>query len=145
VLGGVLSHLLRNAVAHGIELEAERIERGKPAAGIVRVSAETGPLGTIIRIDDDGRGFDVDALGAGSAGADGDLEHAFAVALTPGVTTAPARDELSGAGVGLAAVQSELFGVGYQVELVSTSARGCSIEIAPMPRREGRVQERHVG
>jgi two-component system chemotaxis sensor kinase CheA len=145
VLGGVLSHLLRNAVAHGIELEAERIERGKPAAGIVRVSAETGPLGTIIRIDDDGRGFDVDALGAGSAGADGDIEHAFAVALTPGVTTTPARDELSGAGVGLAAVQSELFGVGYQVELVSTSARGCSLEIAPMPRREGRVQERHVG
>jgi two-component system, chemotaxis family, sensor kinase CheA len=144
VLGGVLSHLLRNAVAHGIEPESERLERGKPAAGNVRVSAEAGPLGTIIRIDDDGRGFDLDTLGA-SGGTGANAEHAFAAALTPGVSTTPARDELSGAGVGLAAVQSELCGVGYQVELVSTSARGCSIEIAPMPRRDGRIQERHVG
>jgi two-component system chemotaxis sensor kinase CheA len=144
VLGGVLSHLLRNAVAHGIEPESERLERGKPAAGNVRVSAEAGPLGTIIRIDDDGRGFDLDTLGA-SGGTGANAEHAFAAALTPGVSTTPARDELSGAGVGLAAVQSELCAVGYQVELVSTSARGCSIEIAPMPRRDGRIQERHVG
>jgi two-component system chemotaxis sensor kinase CheA len=145
VLGGVLSHLLRNAVAHGIEPEAERLERGKPPFGNVRVWAEPGPLGTIIRIDDDGRGFAVDALGVGGAATGARAQHAFAAALTSGVSTNPVRDELSGAGVGLAAVQSELGGVGYQVELVSTSARGCSIEIAPIPRREGRVQERHVG
>jgi hypothetical protein len=143
VLGGVLSHLLRNAVAHGIESESERLERGKPALGTVRVSAEAGPLGTIIRIDDDGRGFDLDTLAAGG-GTGATAEHAFAAALTPGVSTTHATDELSGAGVGLAAVQSELCGVGYQVELISTSARGCSIEIAPMPRRDS-IQERHVG
>lgn len=142
VLGGVLSHLLRNAVAHGIEPETERLERGKSPAGNVRVWAELGPLGTVIRVEDDGRGFDFEALGA-SAG-DGSA-RAFAAALTSGVSTSAARGELSGAGVGLGAVQNELNAVGYQVELVSTSTCGSSIEIAPMPRREGRVQERHVG
>lgn len=145
VLGGVLSHLLRNAIAHGIEPEAERIDRGKPPLGSVRVWAEPGPLGTIIRVDDDGRGFDVDALGAGGASTGESAEDAFAFALRSGVSTNAAGDELSGAGVGLAAVQSELSAVGYQVELVSTSALGSSIEIAPMPRREGRIQERHAG
>jgi two-component system, chemotaxis family, sensor kinase CheA len=145
VLGGVLSHLLRNAVAHGIEPESERIERGKPPAGVVRVWAEPKPEGTTIHVADDGRGFDVRALAPGDSPAASSSERAFELALRPGVTTTLERDELSGAGVGLSAVQSELAGVGYHLALSSTSARGTSLTIAPLPRREQQAQERHVG
>jgi len=143
VLGGVLSHLLRNAVAHGIEPEPERLTRGKPAAGTVRVWAEPGPAGVEIHVSDDGRGFDLDALGGGAAASS--AQRAFALALTPGVTTGSPGGELAGMGVGLPAVQNELAGVGYQIALVSTSPRGTDLTIAPLPRREGRVLERHVG
>jgi HAMP domain-containing protein len=143
VLGGVLSHLLRNAVAHGIEPESERIARGKPGAGSIRVWAEPGPMGVRIHVSDDGRGFDVAALG-GDAPASS-AQRAFARALTPGVTTRSANGELSGAGMGLPAVQNELRGVGYEIELVSTSAGGTTLTLAPLPRRQGRVLERHVG
>ncbi|HTV19803.1 MAG TPA: HAMP domain-containing protein [Polyangiaceae bacterium] len=143
VLGGVLSHLLRNAVAHGIETESERLERGKPATGIVRVWVDRSPAGLSIHVSDDGRGFDLTTLGGDAS--QSSPQHAFAVALTPGVTTSATSGDLSGAGVGLPAVQNELRSVGYRIELESTSASGTSLTIAPLPRREGRVLERHVG
>ena len=61
------------------------------------------------------------------------------------MTTGSPGGELAGLGVGLPAVQNELAGVGYQLALVSTSPRGTDLTIAPLPRREGRVLERHVG
>lgn len=143
VLGGVLSHLLRNAVAHGIESEEERLERGKQAVGNVRVWSEPGAGGPAILISDDGRGFDLPALGANAA--QGAPEQAFATALRPGVSTSAEQGELAGAGVGLPAVQAELASVGYRIELLSTSERGTSLKLAPLPRRSERVQERHVG
>jgi HAMP domain-containing protein len=142
VLGGALSHLLKNAIAHGIEGEAERLERHKPAIGTVRIWAEPGPAGVAIRVSDDGRGFDLQALGASG---NSTAAQAFALALEPGVSTSSRRDELSGAGVGLAAAQSELLSVGYHLELVSTSDTGTSLRLAPAPRRDERVRERHVG
>jgi chemotaxis protein histidine kinase CheA len=143
ILGGVLSHLIRNAVAHGIETESERLAGGKPAAGALRVWAELGPAGTSIHVSDDGRGFDLQALGGD--GPASSAQRAFAQALTPGVTTSSTSGELSGAGVGLPAVQNELRSVGYQIELVSTSPHGTSLTLAPLARREGRLLERHVG
>jgi two-component system chemotaxis sensor kinase CheA len=143
ILGGVLSHLLRNAVAHGIEPAPERLALGKPSAGSIRVWAEPSPSGTRIHVSDDGRGFDLTALGGDSPAAS--AQRAFARALTPGVTTSAQSGELSGAGVGLPAVQNELRAVGYQIELVSTSASGTTLTLAPQPRREGRALERHVG
>jgi two-component system, chemotaxis family, sensor kinase CheA len=145
VLGGVLSHLLRNAVAHGIEAEAERLERGKQAVGSVRVWTEPSVRGVAILISDDGRGFDLPGLGVSGAPSGGALEQAFAIALRPGVSTSREQGELSGAGVGLFAVQAELASVGYQIELVSTSERGTSLRLAPLQHRSERVQERHVG
>jgi HAMP domain-containing protein len=145
VLGGVLSHLLRNVIAHAIEHEAERLERGKPASGNIRIWAQPGPSGAIIRIDDDGRGFDIAALGARTAASAGGVGPAFTAALESGVSTRSANDPLASAGLGLAAVQRELFGVGYRIELVSTSVLGSRIELSPTPRRESRVQERHAG
>lgn len=143
VLGGVLSHLLRNAVAHGIEPPAERLALGKPAAGRVRVWADAGPAGVSVHVSDDGRGFDLGALGR--EGPASPPERAFTQALAPGVTPSAAEGALAGLGLGLAAVQSELSRVGYRVELVSTSPLGTQLSLAPLLRREGRALERHVG
>jgi HAMP domain-containing protein len=59
VLGSVLSDLLRRAVVDGIERDAERLERGKPALATVRIWARSEPSGTIIGVEDDGRGFEM--------------------------------------------------------------------------------------
>jgi two-component system chemotaxis sensor kinase CheA len=145
VLGGVLSHLLRNSVAHGIEAEAERLEHGKEGAGNVRVWSEPGPGGPVILVSDDGRGFDLRALGVSGPHGSSAVEQAFAIALRPGVSTSAEQGELAGAGVGLSAVQAELQGAGYHIELLSTSDRGTSLRLAPLPRRSELIQERHVG
>jgi two-component system, chemotaxis family, sensor kinase CheA len=145
ILGGALSHLLRNAVAHGIETEAERVELGKPPAGSVRIWAEPSAAGPVIRISDDGRGFDVEALGGELASTTHRALHAFALALGAGVSTSAHKDELRGAGVGLSAAQHELLSVGYHIELVATSSRGTSLRLAPVVERDERVAERHVG
>jgi two-component system chemotaxis sensor kinase CheA len=145
VLGGALSHLLRNALAHGIETEAERIELGKPPAGSVRIWAEPGTAGPVIRISDDGRGFDVEALGGQTTPASNGALRAFALALRAGVSTCAQKDELRGAGVGLSAAQSELLSVGYHLELVSTSPQGTSLRLSPLLDRGERFAERHVG
>src|SRR6185295_18996001 len=91
VLGGALSHLLRNAVAHGIESEAERLELGKPPAGNIRIWSEAGSTGPVIRITDDGRGFDIEALGGRAAPASNGALQAFALALGAGVSTSAHR------------------------------------------------------
>jgi HAMP domain-containing protein len=145
VLGGVLSHLLRNAVAHGIEASEQRVGRGKQAVGNVRVWSEPGPFGASIFVADDGGGFDLRALGCQGQQNGGGVEQAFAMALRPGVSTSAEQGELAGAGVGLSAVQAELQAVGYHVELLETSEKGTSLRLGPLPRREERLQERHVG
>jgi chemotaxis protein histidine kinase CheA len=73
-LGEPLTHLLRNAVDHGVEPPAVRVAAGKPAAGRVRVAAERVPGGVIVTVEDDGRGVDRAAVlaaarrrGAGAA------------------------------------------------------------------------------
>ncbi len=145
VLGGALSHLIRNAIAHGIEPEQERIALGKPVLGKVLVSAQQSPLGPIISVVDDGRGFApelldqwVSVLGVGGPSRSPHNRPA-------NLSTTPVLNELSGAGVGIAAVQSELNQVGYRIYLSSTSERGTELKLTPIDLEEQRVRERHVG
>ena len=144
-LGGVLAHLLQNAIAHGIERESERLERGKPAVGLVRVWAEPGPGGTIVFVEDDGRGLPREGLGGTDGAERASPERDFELSLTTRASPAPEHAERAGAGVGLSAVQSELHAVGYHLALSSTSTRGTSLTIAPIPRLERRAREGQVG
>ncbi|HYN84583.1 MAG TPA: Hpt domain-containing protein, partial [Pyrinomonadaceae bacterium] len=57
-----LLHLVRNAVDHGVEPESERVARGKPAAGRVRLEAESEAGLVLLRVSDDGRGVDAEAV-----------------------------------------------------------------------------------
>lgn len=110
-----LIHLVRNAVAHGIEPPEQRIARGKPAAGCVRVSAFVAGDQLAIDVADDGagvspaylrrRGIERGLLGASEAARLGD-EEALALMFAPGFSTAARLDPVAGRGVGLDAAKT---------------------------------------
>lgn len=105
-----LLHLVRNAIAHGVEPAAERARLGKPAAGRVRLSAARRGRHAVFTCADDGRGMDLEALRAAAlqrelispeqAAALG-REETLRLALRAGVSTSEGVTELSGRGVGL--------------------------------------------
>ncbi|MFT3710237.1 MAG: ATP-binding protein [Archangium sp.] len=105
-----LVHVVRNAVDHGIESAERRAETQKPAAGRLRIEATPASDGVTIAIADDGAGVDFEAV-ARKAKAKG-LPHTthkdlVAAMFADGVSTRDAVTDLSGRGVGLAAVWSE--------------------------------------
>jgi HAMP domain-containing protein/anti-sigma regulatory factor (Ser/Thr protein kinase) len=129
-LAGVLAHLLRNAVAHGIETPAQRRELGKSDAGHIELSCREQAGGVVIVVCDDGAGFDVEALAMATEGAGPSLspiERAF----LPGVSTRETPDDLAGLGVGLGAVREELRKAGYLVSMGSDRGKGATALIEP--------------
>jgi len=136
VLGGVLSHLLRNAIAHGIETEAERQAVGKPAAGTVRISGLESEAGITISVSDDGRGFNIEAIQARARGLAPDAILALSAAFESGISTIVTRGELAGAGVGLAAARAELASAGYCIKVAATSRQGTELRLTPFSGTE---------
>jgi chemotaxis protein histidine kinase CheA len=137
VLGGVLSHLLRNAIAHGIESESDRHAANKSGTGTIRISAEKLARGVAITVADDGRGFDLEAFGERSNGLGADQGRALNIVFESGFSTFSEHGELAGAGVGLAAARAELLSVGYCIQVVSTSPRGTELRLSPIKRDNG--------
>lgn len=134
VLGGVLAHLVRNAIAHGIEPVPERMNLGKPAVGSIELSCRTGPdHGAVLLVDDDGRGIGHNAFLMRAAESQGPLVNLTNIALS----TAPAPRELAGRGVGLSAVEVDLARVGYSVSVAMRDGGGTRFEIRP--RHSGRA------
>jgi HPt (histidine-containing phosphotransfer) domain-containing protein/HAMP domain-containing protein len=139
-LPGVLTHLLRNALSHGIESPERREELRKEPCGKVRLVAVVDEQGPCIRVEDDGAGLDRAGLAAraralGHPVVEGDEWRLVFVA---GLSTASAPDEYSGRGVGMGAVQTELEREGYEVEIDSEPGRGTRVTL----RRRARVREK---
>ena len=132
VLGGVLSHLLRNAIAHGIETEAERRAEGKPVAGTVRISGWESEEGVAISVSDDGGGFDIEAIRARAGGLSSEAILGLSEAFESGISTIVTRGELAGAGVGLAAARAELASAGYCIRIAATSRQGTELRLTPI-------------
>jgi two-component system, chemotaxis family, sensor kinase CheA len=130
-LGGVLSHLLRNAIAHGIEVPAERLQHGKPDVGQIEVLCTELAQGIRIEVRDDGAGFDIPALEL-HAKAQGLDARGFELAFEAGVTTRPQADALAGLGVGLGAVREDLDSLGYRISISSRPHLGSHICIEPV-------------
>jgi two-component system chemotaxis sensor kinase CheA len=112
-----LTHLVRNAVSHGIESSEERVRLGKPARGMVRLNAYHQGNQVIVEVSDDGRGIDAQKirakavqLGMTTAEDAARLSEAEAVQFIfkPGFSTAEQVTEVSGRGVGMDVVQSVL-------------------------------------
>ncbi|HZU84519.1 MAG TPA: HAMP domain-containing protein [Polyangiaceae bacterium] len=122
VLTAVLPHLVRNAIAHGIEPPSRRRGAGKPDAGTVSITATEDPEQLTVVVRDDGAGVDAEAVTARARelGIDGDATDDLLFAA--GLSTARQLGELAGHGVGLSAVRSALREAGCDVRLSSSAA-----------------------
>jgi two-component system chemotaxis sensor kinase CheA len=137
-LGEALSHLVRNAVAHGIENLQERLARGKPACGKVSLKIERRADRILFTCSDDGSGIDVDAVrsaaverGIMSAANAAALSTAEALELifSPGVTTSASLNEVAGRGIGLEVVREVAGRFKGRVGVLTDMGIGTSVEI----------------
>ena len=129
-------HLVRNCVTHGIEAPAARTAAGKEATGaiIVALSQEGNEVGVEFR--DDGAGLDLErirakglALGlldASAPASDADLANLI---FAPGFSTATVVTELSGRGVGMDVVRSEVNAIGGRIETATAAGQGTSFKL----------------
>ncbi len=133
-----LLHVVRNAVAHGIEHPKERLALKKPAQGRVELRVEQRGTRVAFLCHDDGRGIDVDAvrrvaisrgLVAASDAASLGLEEAVKIIMKGGVTTTGAVDEVSGRGIGLDVVRETVARLKGDVTIRSEAGRETSLEI----------------
>ena len=128
-----LTHIIRNAVDHGIELPADRLKAGKREIGILSVTARQSGNQILIDIQDDGRGIDGKKL-VEMAVANGVMERGEAAQLGPreqlalifeaGLSTAKQVTAISGRGVGMDVVRSNIERIGGIVEVDSALGEG---------------------
>ena len=128
-----LTHIIRNAVDHGIEKPADRLKAGKREIGILSVAARQSGNQILIDIHDDGRGIDGKRLVAKALDA-GTLEKDEAAKLSPreqlalifeaGLSTAQEVTSISGRGVGMDVVRSNIERIGGIVEVDSKPGEG---------------------
>ena len=130
-MAGSFDHLLRNAVAHGIEPADERLAKGKPATGTISLALRQDGNEVVITLADDGRGLDYAAirakaekLGLLAAG-----EPATEAALTelvflPNFSSAEQTTAVAGRGVGLDVVRTDVNALGGRVLLDSRPGQG---------------------
>lgn len=124
---GALVHVVRNAVDHGIESAEERLAAGKPERGRIKLRSELRGGSFVVELQDDGRGIDFERLarvGAAKGLPVATHEDLVAAMFHDGVTTRDEATELSGRGVGLAAVSDTCRRVGGRVECESAIGVG---------------------
>lgn len=133
---GPLEHLLRNAVAHGIELPEERRKAGKPVEGSIELSLAREGADVVITIRDDGRGLDLERIRARAverglmfADADMDERDLYQLVLERGFSTVDDVSQVAGRGVGMDAVVSEVKQLGGSLDIDSVPGRGASFTI----------------
>jgi chemosensory pili system protein ChpA (sensor histidine kinase/response regulator) len=126
-----LEHMLRNAVAHGIERPGERLNVGKEETGGITIAFDREGPDIVLRISDDGAGMDVEAIRA-KAVETGLLDHESEISdndvmqfvLQTGFTTASEVTQISGRGVGLDVVNSEVKQLGGSLHIASERGAG---------------------
>ena len=133
-LADSLLHLVRNAVDHGIEAPDERLAAGKPRQATLRLHAMQLGSEVIIAVTDDGRGVDVAAIGTEATRRGIDTEamtedELLRLAFTAGLTTTRFVTDVSGRGVGLDVVRTNVEAVHGRVELRSEPGGGAEFRI----------------
>ena len=133
-----ITHALRNAIDHGIEDPRRRQDVGKPAEGVVLLSAFHHNGSVVIEVTDDGGGIAPEALKA-KAVERGLIDMAQAAAMSdrdalqlvflPGFSTADQVTKISGRGVGMDVVRANIERVGGTVELESFAGKGTTVRL----------------
>jgi len=131
-----LLHLLRNAVDHGFEKPALRESRGKNPCGLLRLTAAHSGGNIIVKLEDDGAGFDrtrilekARRLGLASSKDEARDEDLYGLVFRAGFSTAESVTDLSGRGVGLDVVRRNIDSLRGTVEISSTAGKGSTITI----------------
>jgi len=130
-LGEPLTHMIRNAIDHGLETPEARAAAGKPSEGTVTLSAEHRGGRIVIEVSDDGRGIDrarvrQKALERGLISLSANLgdEEIDNLIFLPGFSTANQVSNISGRGVGLDVVRRNITDLGGRIVITSTPGKG---------------------
>jgi chemosensory pili system protein ChpA (sensor histidine kinase/response regulator) len=131
-----LMHALRNAVDHGIETAAERLQAGKPKVGRISLAFQHDGTEILIRCQDDGRGLDTAlirqramARGLIAPGDELSEEQLVRLVFRPGFSTREHASQTSGRGIGMSAIAAQIARLKGSVDINSQPGKGCSIEI----------------
>jgi chemosensory pili system protein ChpA (sensor histidine kinase/response regulator) len=131
-----LEHLLRNAVDHGIEAAQRRKQIGKREIGTVKIAVSRSGPEVVIKVSDDGNGLDQNSIyrtaverNLVAAGAKLTDEELFQLILEPGFSTMREVTQISGRGVGLDVVNSDIKQFGGTLDIASRPGKGCMFTI----------------
>ena len=131
-----LFHILRNAIDHGLEVEADRAAAGKNPEGLIRVAVSRRAKNMIVTISDDGRGIDPEAvrkkaLSLGIISAKDELTDSEIIRLIThnGFSTANSVGHISGRGVGMDIVASAVESMGGMLQIESKVGRGTTFTL----------------
>lgn len=137
-IGDPLVHIIRNSCDHGIEIPSIRLEQGKSETGTIKLKAYNEGNQIVIQIDDDGKGLDVEMLKRKSlekglitekeADNMSDKE-AFALIFKPGFSTAAVVTNVSGRGVGMDVVKTNIEKVNGIIDIDSEIGIGTSMKL----------------
>ncbi|HBG37865.1 MAG TPA: chemotaxis protein CheA, partial [Clostridiaceae bacterium] len=133
-IGEPLLHLIRNSADHGIEPAEERIKAGKKAAGTIKLIAYQEGNKAIIKVEDDGRGLNVEKIkqkaeksGIDTSGmSEQDIKNLI---FMQGFSTSEKVTDISGRGVGMDVVKTKISAIGGTIELLSEEGKGTSVII----------------
>jgi two-component system chemotaxis sensor kinase CheA len=129
-----ITHMLRNAIDHGIEDAATRVAAGKSSEGTIRISATYESGGVTIRLSDDGQGLDETAIAARARALSIDPDRLsrhelLRLIFEPGFTTAAEVTDISGRGVGMDVVRRNVEALRGTIAIASQPGVGTSVTI----------------
>jgi two-component system, chemotaxis family, sensor kinase CheA len=132
-----LTHLLRNAMDHGLETASQRLAAGKSELATIKLSAKYVGSHALIEVTDDGRGLDSDAIFRKGrekklipSGETPSLGRIHNLIFEPGFSTAEKITELSGRGVGLDVVKRNIHALGGRVSVSSEKGKGSTFTLS---------------
>ncbi len=133
-----LTHAIRNAVDHGIESPGDRAAAGKPDEGLVRLSARHESSHVLVEVRDDGAGMNIGRIRAkavdrglvsAARAAQMSEREILQLVFLPGFSTAEAVTSVSGRGVGMDVVRTNIERIGGKVEIDSQAGRGTTLRL----------------
>jgi len=135
-IGAPLEHMLRNALAHGLEAPAARAAAGKPESGRITLGLRQEANEIVLTVGDDGAGLDLERLrhraeerGLLPPGADADAAELAQLIFVSGLSTAETVTELAGRGIGMDVVKNEVGAIGGRIEVATARGHGTTFTI----------------
>jgi two-component system chemotaxis sensor kinase CheA len=131
-----LTHLVRNAIDHGLEVPDQRLAAGKPRGGTISLSAMQRGGNIVIEVRDDGRGLDRERILASAAerglalAPDAPDAEVWKLIFEPGLSTAQSVTDVSGRGVGMDVVRRNIQLLRGNVEVASRKGEGMTVTVS---------------